>query len=56
MIYLDPKNDLIKRIFGENPDIVKSFLNALIPMENGREIVKKKAEFVTLPFFISDCL
>ncbi|MDR0687643.1 MAG: Rpn family recombination-promoting nuclease/putative transposase, partial [Prevotellaceae bacterium] len=30
--YLDPKNDLtFKRIFGEHPDLLKSFLNALMP-------------------------
>ena len=39
MIYLDPKNDLIfKRIFGENPDILISFLNALMPFEEDRVI------------------
>ncbi|MDR0711701.1 MAG: Rpn family recombination-promoting nuclease/putative transposase, partial [Prevotellaceae bacterium] len=32
--YLDPKNDLtFKRIFGEHPDLLKSFLNALMPLE-----------------------
>jgi predicted transposase/invertase (TIGR01784 family) len=31
--YLDPKNDLIfKRIFGEHPDLLISFLNALMPL------------------------
>ena len=31
--YLDPKNDLIfKRIFGENPDLLLNFLNALMPL------------------------
>ena len=30
--YLDPKNDLIfKRIFGEHPDLLIDFLNALMP-------------------------
>ncbi|MDR2809813.1 MAG: Rpn family recombination-promoting nuclease/putative transposase, partial [Tannerellaceae bacterium] len=30
--YLDPKNDLVfKRIFGEHPDLLISFLNALMP-------------------------
>jgi predicted transposase/invertase (TIGR01784 family) len=38
--YLDPKNDLpFKRIFGEHPDLLKSFLNALMPFEAGRHIV-----------------
>ncbi|MDR1121030.1 MAG: Rpn family recombination-promoting nuclease/putative transposase [Dysgonamonadaceae bacterium] len=31
--YLDPKNDLIfKRIFGEHPHLLKSFLNAVMPL------------------------
>jgi predicted transposase/invertase (TIGR01784 family) len=38
--YLDPKNDFIfKRIFGENPDLLISFLNALMPFEPERHIV-----------------
>jgi predicted transposase/invertase (TIGR01784 family) len=37
--YLDPKNDLVfKRIFGEHPDLLISFLNALLPLAPGREI------------------
>jgi hypothetical protein len=33
--YLDPKNDLpFKKIFGEHPDLLKSFLNALMSTEN----------------------
>lgn len=33
MRYLDPKNDLtFKRIFGEQPDLLKSFLNAILPL------------------------
>ena len=32
--YLDPKNDLtFKRIFGEHPDLLISFLNALMPLD-----------------------
>jgi hypothetical protein len=32
--YLDPRNDLpFKRIFGEHPDLLMSFLNALMPFE-----------------------
>ena len=32
--YLDPKNDLtFKRIFGEHPDLVINFLNALMPLK-----------------------
>jgi predicted transposase/invertase (TIGR01784 family) len=38
--YLDPKNDLpFKRIFGEHPDLLKSFLNALMPLEATQQIV-----------------
>ncbi|MDR0724809.1 MAG: Rpn family recombination-promoting nuclease/putative transposase, partial [Prevotellaceae bacterium] len=30
--YLDPKNDIpFKRIFGEHPELLISFLNALMP-------------------------
>ena len=37
--YLDPKNDLVfKRIFGEHPHLLKSFLNALMPLEEGQNI------------------
>lgn len=37
--YLDPKNDLtFKRIFGENPDLLISFLNALMPLAPGQLI------------------
>ncbi|MDR0699106.1 MAG: Rpn family recombination-promoting nuclease/putative transposase [Tannerella sp.] len=37
--YLDPKNDLIfKRIFGEHPNLLKSFLNALMPLKAGQQI------------------
>jgi len=38
--YLDPKVDfLFKRIFGENKDILISFLNSMLPLEEGQEIV-----------------
>lgn len=34
MKYLNPKADLtFKRVFGEHPDLVKSFLNALLPLQ-----------------------
>ena len=37
--YLDPKADLtFKKIFGEHPDLVMSLLNALLPLETGKEI------------------
>jgi hypothetical protein len=36
---LDPKNDVVfKRIFGERPHILKSFLNALLPLAEGQRI------------------
>ena len=37
--YLDPKADLtFKKIFGEHPDLVISFLNALLPLEADSQI------------------
>ena len=40
MRYLDPKADLtFKYVFGEHPDLVISFLNALLPLEPGDEVV-----------------
>ena len=39
MRYLDPKNDLtFKRIFAEHPDLLKSLLNALMPLEEGMQL------------------
>ena len=39
--YLDPKIDLVfKRIFGEHPDILKSFLNAILPLPEDGLIVE----------------
>lgn len=39
MRYLNPKADLtFKRVFGEHPDLVMSFLNALLPC-NGKNIL-----------------
>jgi len=38
--YLDPKVDvLFKKIFGENKDLVISFLNSLLPLKEGQEIL-----------------
>ena len=38
--YLDPKADLtFKRIFGEHPELLISFLNAVMPFESDRYIV-----------------
>jgi len=40
MKYLDPKNDLtFKRVFGEHPDLLKSFLNAMLPL-NEDEVIE----------------
>lgn len=44
--YLNPKADLtFKLLFGEHPDLVKSLLNALLPLEAGREI--ERVEYAT---------
>ncbi len=41
MKYLDPKNDLIfKKVFGEHPDILRSFLNSMLPLPEGQQIVE----------------
>ena len=38
--YLNPKVDfLFKKIFGENKELVISFLNSLLPLEEGQEIL-----------------
>lgn len=38
--YLDPKADLtFKKVFGEHKDLLISFLNALLPLQQGKEIV-----------------
>ncbi|MFO1259423.1 MAG: Rpn family recombination-promoting nuclease/putative transposase [Gammaproteobacteria bacterium] len=38
--YLDPKSDVVfKKIFGEHPHLLKSFLNALLPLSEDRQIV-----------------
>ena len=39
--YLDPKSDLVfKKIFGEHPHLLKSFLNAILPLPDDRQIVE----------------
>ena len=44
--YLDPKADLtFKKVFGEHPDLVTSFLNALLPFNKGEEI--ESVEYLT---------
>lgn len=41
MKYLDPKNDVIfKKIFGQHPEILISFLNSMLPLPNGQQIVE----------------
>ena len=38
--YLDPKIDvLFKKIFGENKELLVSFLNLLLPLKEGQKIV-----------------
>lgn len=37
--YLDPRNDVVfKKVFGEHPEILRSFLNAVLPLEPDRLI------------------
>jgi predicted transposase/invertase (TIGR01784 family) len=44
--YLDPKNDIpFKRIFGEHPDLLQSFLNSQMPFKKGQYI--KSLEYLT---------
>ncbi len=39
--YLDPKNDLtFRKIFGEHPHLLKSFLNSILPLKDGQLIEK----------------
>ena len=39
MAYFDPKNDLtFKKIFGQHPHLLKSFLNALLPLAEDQVI------------------
>ena len=41
MRYLDPKNDLtFKKVFGQHPNLLISFLNALLPLESLIETVE----------------
>ncbi len=36
MRYLDPKNDItFKRVFGEHPNLLRSFLNSIMPFDDG---------------------
>ena len=44
--YLNPKADLtFKKVFGEHPDLVMSLLNALLPLEEGKQI--EHVEYLT---------
>ena len=37
--YLDPKADLtFKKVFGEQKDLLQSFLNAVLPLKEGTKI------------------
>lgn len=39
--YLDPKADVVfKRIFGDHPHLLKSFLNAVLPLSEDRQIAE----------------
>jgi hypothetical protein len=39
--YLDPKADVVfKKIFGDHPHLLKSFLNAVLPLPEGHPIVE----------------
>ena len=41
MKFIDPKNDVVfKKIFGQHPEILKSFLNSMLPLQEGHEIVE----------------
>ena len=41
MRYLDPKNDLtFKKVFGQHPHLLRSLLNALLPLNEGQEVVE----------------
>ena len=40
MRYLDPKNGLtFKKVFGKHPHLLRSFLNAMLPLSPERQIV-----------------
>jgi len=37
--FLDPKTDIVfKKIFGQNPDLIKSFLNGVLPLRDDQMI------------------
>ncbi|MCE3231030.1 MAG: hypothetical protein K0R52_958 [Alphaproteobacteria bacterium] len=38
-VFLDPRADVVfKKIFGQHPDLIKSFLNNLLPLPEGHLI------------------
>lgn len=40
-MYLDPKNDIaFKKVFGQHQQVLISFLNALLPLEEGQNVVE----------------
>lgn len=44
--FLDPKSDIVfKKIFGQHPDLIKSFLNGILPLPQGRLI--ESLEYLT---------
>lgn len=47
MRYLDPKNDLtFYKVFGQHPDLVTSFLNALLPFESPEDEIHEVVEYL----------
>lgn len=41
MYYLDPKNDVtFKKVFGQHPRVLISFLNAMLPLKHGQPVVE----------------
>ena len=45
--YLNPKADLtFRKVFGEHEDLVMSLLNALLPLDEGKQI--EHVEYLTL--------
>jgi predicted transposase/invertase (TIGR01784 family) len=44
--FLDPKSDIVfKKIFGQHPELIKSFLNGILPLSKGRLI--ESVEYLT---------
>ena len=51
--YLDPKADLtFKKVFGQHPKLLISFLNAVMPFEKGRLI--EEVEYLPAPSLTED--